>query len=89
MDICKVTDEDVEYWNGIARPAMRQTYACPPGMDDCDPAEVVSTRDPTEGGTVVRVYWRPDEIDLARLAEGGAVVLSSWGGLTPHTLQVI
>lgn len=40
------------------------------------------------GVPCVRVAWRPDEIDLAHLARGGTIWLSTWGGLPPHSLQV-
>lgn len=41
-----------------------------------------------EGGTVVRVAWQLDEIELAALAQGGRLWLSTWGGLPIHSLQV-
>jgi hypothetical protein len=40
------------------------------------------------GGAVVRVPWVLDEIDLAHLAKGGTLWLSTWGGLPPHMLEV-
>lgn len=37
---------------------------------------------------VVRVAWQLDEIDLAHLAKGGTLWLSTWGGLPIHLLEV-
>jgi hypothetical protein len=41
-----------------------------------------------ELGHVVRVAWRPSEIDVVHLAHGGILWLSSWGGLPAHQLEV-
>lgn len=38
---------------------------------------------------VVRVAWELDEIELARLAKGGTLWLSTWGGLPVHMLEVV
>lgn len=40
------------------------------------------------GVQCVRVAWKPSEIDLAHLAQGGTLWLSCWGGLPPHMLEV-
>lgn len=58
----------------------------PPGMDDCGDCEAIATA--ADGRTVIRVAWKPDEIDLAHLARGGTIWLSCWGGLPPHMLEV-
>lgn len=62
------------------------TFAPPPGMPDCEACAAIVTDD--EGQRVVRVAWKPNEIDLAHLARGGTLWLSTWGGLPPHMLEV-
>lgn len=37
---------------------------------------------------VLRVAWRLDEIELAQLARGGTLWLSTWGGLPIHQIEV-
>ena len=50
---------------------------------------VTQPRDPVDlGMPCVRVAWKPNEIDLAHLAQGGTIWLSCWGGLPPHQLEV-
>jgi hypothetical protein len=41
-----------------------------------------------DGTQVVRVAWQLDEIELAALARGGTLWLSTWGGLPIHLLHV-
>jgi hypothetical protein len=40
-------------------------------------------------GLVIRVAWQLDEIELAHLAKGGTLWLSTWGGLPIHLLEVV
>lgn len=50
---------------------------------------VTQPKEPADLGVpCVRVAWKPDEIDLAHLAHGGTIWLSTWGGLPPHMLEV-
>lgn len=58
----------------------------PPGMDDCSDCTAVATS--VDGNVVIRVAWKPNEIELAQLAQGGTIWLSTWGGLPPHMLEV-
>lgn len=37
----------------------------------------------------VRVLWQLNEIELAALAEGGALWITTWGGLPIHDMCVI
>jgi hypothetical protein len=53
-----------------------------------EPAEALIT-DGDSFGQVVRVPWELNEIDLARLANGGTLWLSTWGGLPVHNLEVL
>lgn len=63
------------------------TMKAPPGMDNCSDCMAVATSD-EDGNVVIRVAWKPDEIELAHLAQGGTIWLSTWGGLPPHILEV-
>jgi hypothetical protein len=50
---------------------------------------VTQPRGPADLGVpCVRVAWRPSEADVAHLAGGGVIWLSTWGGLPPHMLEV-
>lgn len=72
------------YWSELAPSVV--TFNAPDGMSDCTPCQAVVTHPGIEA--VVRVPWRPDEIELAHLARGGTIWLSTWGGLPPHMLEV-
>lgn len=78
-----VTDEDVARLGGD-----KHVMRCPPGLPDCEPAEVVLTP-AGDGGALIHFPWQPDEIDVAALAQGGTVWLTLWGGMPPVELQVI
>jgi hypothetical protein len=54
---------------------------------DVTPCPAIVTHQP-DGTPVVRVAWRLDEIELAALARGGTLWLSTWGGLPIHALHV-
>lgn len=46
----------------------------------------------TKGGTldgshIIVVAWKPSPEELAELVAGGAVYLTCFGGIPPHTLQ--
>lgn len=75
----------VEYWRDQFPGAHTIVMRAPEGMDDCADCSAVVTETP---GVVVRVAWKPNEIELAHLARGGTIWLSSWGGLPPHMLEV-
>ena len=88
MDILtEFTDEHIEYWGHLnPRPVV---FLEPPTLPDCAPARAMvtcSAQDPD--AEVVRVGWKPNEIELAQLAQGGTLWLSTWGGLPPHSLEV-
>lgn len=80
-----ITEADVAYF-GDQEPRV-VTFNAPEDMPDCEPVEGMFAHHPS-GGVVVRIPWVPDEIELAHLAQGGAVWLSTWGGLPPHMLEV-
>lgn len=78
-----ITEAHVAYWQD-QHPQITLMVS-PPG-ENCSDCSAIVTRG--EDGTVVRVAWKPDEIDLAHLARGGTIWLSCWGGLPPHMLEV-
>lgn len=88
MQPTELTPEHLAYWIssedtiGTPNPVL---YRGEPGTD-VGAVESVITE--TQAGPVVRVPWKPDEIDLAHLAKGGTLWVSTWGGLPPHMLEV-
>lgn len=85
--LTEFTPEHVAYWEHLEpRPA---TFRAPAGVEDCGDAEVIITcSDISREEQVVRVAWKPDEIELAALAQGGTIWLSTWGTLLPHMLEI-
>jgi ligand-binding sensor domain-containing protein len=74
------------YW-ADQMPAEAITMRAPAEMTDCSDCAAIVT-EPKDGEVVVRVAWKPNEIELAHLARGGTIWLSTWGGLPPHMLEV-
>lgn len=80
-----ITQQHLDYWADYdPRPV---TMNPPDGMDSCVAAPAVVRRS-DDGDTVVSVPWQPNEIELAHLARGGTIWLTTWGGLPPHMLEV-
>jgi hypothetical protein len=46
------------------------------------------TVDPDRGTHIIRVPFELDEIEVAHLARGGTLWLSTWGGLPIHMMEV-
>ena len=82
--------EHLDYWAGFDRKVC--TFTTPDERAlGIEPAVgiVTAPKDPADLGVAcVRVAWRPDEADVAALAAGGTIWLSTWGGLPPHMLEV-
>lgn len=78
--------EHLEYWQSACPDARRIVMNKPPDLDNCEDCGAIATH--TEDGLVIRVAWKPDEVELAQLAKGGTIWLSTWGGLPPHMLEV-
>ncbi len=85
--VTNLTPEHFDYWRDLDPHPV--TFQPPPGSTDCDPAQTIVTASESDMKVqVVRTAWKPDEIDLAALAQGGTVWLSTWGSLPPHMLEV-
>jgi hypothetical protein len=88
-----ITQDDVDMYSdahGLTRVATFTGEGDPDPAIETHPVQAIITPNVArDGGTMVHVAWMPDEIDLARLANGGTLWLTCWGGLPPHNLQVI
>lgn len=80
-----ITERDMYYWGPLAPRFVMMTG---PGEVESgiEPCPAIATTD--EGSTVVRVAWELDELELAHLARGGTLWVSTWGGLPVHSLHV-
>lgn len=88
--VTDITDRHLAYWDGEVAAAIT-TFAPPDDLPGCAPCTAVvtlSNQPGNEAEMVVRTPWRPSDEDLAALAAGGTVWLSTWGGLPPHMLEV-
>jgi hypothetical protein len=79
---------DLDYWadldpKPVTYAADDETFNECPALVTCDDTPGTARLD-----TVVRVPWTLNEIELAHLANGGTLWLSTWGGLPPHMLEV-
>jgi hypothetical protein len=84
-----ITEADLGYW--VDYDPVPQVIGGPPSEPDCIPCPAVVTRDVRdgrEGQVIVRVPFELDEIELAHLARGGTLWLSTWGGLPIHMMEV-
>ena len=91
MDIVReFTEAHIAYWADFETKVA--TFTAPEEREQgIEPALGIITqpRDPQDLGVpCVRVAWKPNEIDLAHLAQGGTIWLSTWGGLPPHQIEV-
>jgi hypothetical protein len=78
--------EHLAHWEDQAR-AEPIVMKAPAGLDGCTDCAAVDTTN-EHGERVIRVAWKPNEVELAHLARGGTIWLSTWGGLPPHMLEV-
>ncbi|MGE3835888.1 MAG: hypothetical protein AB7H43_14055 [Acidimicrobiia bacterium] len=91
MDIVReFSEEQVGYWSDFDVQVASFTAPAERAVG-IEPALGIITQPRDEqdlGVPCVRVAWKPSEIDLAHLARGGTIWLSTWGGLPPHMLEV-
>jgi hypothetical protein len=86
IPVTDLTPEHQAYWDH----APITIFTAPEDPAGCVPCPGIVTRIIEDGRSfaVVRVAWKPDEIEIAHLAKGGTIWLSTWGGLPPHMLEV-
>jgi hypothetical protein len=78
-------EKHLDYWSDYD--VRVGEFGAPESMTDCAPCIAIVTT-ALDGEKVVRVPWKPNELDLAALAQGGTLWVSTWGGLPPHQLEV-
>lgn len=89
MRTVPVTDEMLAQYHQPGEKAVKRTFKDAPEMET-EPCEAVVHRDELDGKTaIVTVPWVPDEADLEALLAGGVIMLSTWGGLPAHRLDVV
>ena len=85
-----ITDDHRAYWREFE---TKEAIFGPPeeievGIEPCT-AIITAPKEPADlNMACVRVPWKPDEADIAMIAAGGTIWLSTWGGLPPHMLEV-
>jgi len=86
----EATDEQVAYWTQRAgAEPVRRVIGGPAEAPDVIPCPTLVGLDTTQGVVVCRVAYQLDEIELAALAQGGTLWLSTWGGLPIHLVEVV
>jgi hypothetical protein len=81
-----ITDADLAYWADLNPRVV--SFTAPAEVEaGIEPAPGIIT-DGDEFGHVCRVAITLDEIELVRLAKGGTLWLSTWGGLPPFMIEV-
>lgn len=89
MRTVPVTDAMLERYHSPTERAVRRTFKDSPDMET-DPCEAVVHRDPGDGITaIVTVPWELTAEEAEALIGGGTIMLSTWGGLPPHRLDVV
>lgn len=74
------THADLAYWDVTADHIA--VFSAPSEvLAGVEPCAGIITPATDEFGAAVRVPWQLDEIELAHLARGGTLWLSTWGGL--------
>ncbi len=81
------TAEQAAYWVDRYGGSLRGVVVGGPEEGpDVTPCPALVHDDGTD--LIIRVAWQLDEIELAHLAKGGILWLSTWGGLPIHLLEV-
>lgn len=81
--INELTDEQVAYWEGGKRIQLK----APPDSTDVTDCMGVITGLNTDDKEI-HVAWKPNEIELMRMAQGGTIWLTCVGSLPPHRVEV-
>lgn len=78
------TDAEIARWSAHdGQPLHLVSIGGPEEGDDVTPCPALV------GAGFVHVAWDLNEIELAQLATGGRLWLTTWGGLPVHCLQVV
>lgn len=86
MEPRRATDEEVEFWSiRYGTTARRAEISGPGEMPEVLPCPAIVMPEPG----AIAVCWELNEIELAQLAQGGKLWLTTWGGLPIHSLEVI
>jgi hypothetical protein len=88
----EATPEQIAYWTERAgHEPVRRVIGGPEEAPDVMPCPTLVGLDQTQGEGVVvcRVAFQLDEIEVASLAQGGTLWLSTWGGLPIHLVEVV
>lgn len=79
------TDEQVAWWaERDGAPGERVVIGGPEEGPDVIPCPAIVTREMN----LIHVAYELDEIELAHLATGGTLWLTTWGGLPVHLVEV-
>lgn len=89
MKTVPVTDEMLAKYHRPGERAVKRVFKDAPEMET-EACEAVVHRDTDDGvSAVVVVPWQLSEEEIADLrSNGGLIMLSAWGGLLPHRLDV-
>jgi len=87
MNPREIKPADLEYWCDFD-PVVVTYAADDPTFNPCPAIRTRVTDTGVGEGLVVRVPIQLDEIELAGLAKGGTLWLSTWGGLPPWFIEV-
>lgn len=82
---------DIPDMQAVPFPEATLVFGPPAGMEETQIATIHAYGRQVLGGscdgcTQIITAWKPNELDLKRLNEGGLVYFSSIGGLPPHFL---
>jgi hypothetical protein len=86
--VSDIEKPELDFWAEKYGEANSLHMKAPPGMENCDDAIAVMTVDVENDVPVIHVAWKPNEIELMHLAQGGKIWISCTGGLPPHSLCV-
>ena len=88
MEPVAITDEQAKWWteHHQVEAANRGTMGGPEEAPDVLPCPVIVGTN--QGRGMVGVIWQLNEVELAQLAKGGKLWLTTYGGLPIHLLEV-
>lgn len=88
IPVTEITEEQAAFWSAFApKLTIFTAPEDPPGCVPC-PGLVTEVREMGRPFNVVRVPWKLTDVEIAQLAAGGTLWLSTYGGLPAHYLEV-